>query len=394
MDSGSGDATVTETDAAVADVFFVDTAVLDGNIDDAGRLDLGSLDRSLVDGQGADHELRDRDVAGADAGTDAGLSADAAQRDAGATAQPGFAQPPLSQDASPAWTYVRSHVPFISGLVVSMGEVSPAVINRYFDDFGATAVHTWQDGLGTPVSSWQQQSSVPFVSWTQGNGHSSSNNLDLGGMANTPGRIGYQVGDEPRDQAAFDAMRTGLDVIRRDDPDALVIFNWTYLSDNLLPGFFATSAQDWGVDIFSYDTYSTSRNVYERYAQFAAACRQYDMPCWRYLDSYWDSNHDDDLTEVDMCWDAMTGLVYGYSGHTWFIYQISSAHDGLHSVFFDNNSTWDASPTPKFAWAAAINRDLRVLGESFNQRIPLDARFAYHWPSVPEIGVPFARRMP
>jgi hypothetical protein len=305
--------------------------------------------------------------------------------------QPGFSQAPLPDGIARGWEYIRTNPPFISGLIPTMGNVTPAVIDRYFNEFDATAVHLWNDGLAGPVNSWRQNGDVPFVSWLNNDGTPHANHEPLGGMpANIPGRIGYQVGDEPPNQEVFNELAEGVQVVHDLDPDALLIMNWTYMAEDLLPSFWETAALDWDVDIFSYDAYSTSRNTYANYDKFSKACRQYDLPCWRYLDSYWEPNgHENDLAFDDMRWDAMTGLVFGYVGHTWFIYQIGQAH-GLHSALFDQVSTWDANPTEKFHWAAQVNRELFVLGETMGQLKSLDARLGYHWPSVPEWGIPLA----
>jgi len=382
------DAGHTLDDASAVDATAADLSGVDLTRPDSGGVDAGAA----ADSGSSDLAQPDLGQTTPDSGAgDDSSVADAAPQDATVPPQPGFAQAPLGTSLSRAWVYVLTHEPFISGLTVTMGEVTPAVIDRYFDDFNATAVHTWADGLGVPINSWRQQGDVPYVSWITDVGLSTSNSLELGGMpADVPGRIGYQIGDEPRDQAEFDVYWTGVQVAQQQDPNALVILNWSYHAEDLLPGFFQTAAETWNVDIFSYDTYSTSRDVYERYDQFSKVCRQYDMPCWRYLDSYWDGSHDDDLAEIDMRWDAFAGLVFGYSGHTWFLYQVAAGSNGLHSNLFDVNNDWDALPTEKFAWAARINRDLRFLGETTNQLKPLDARFAYHWPTIPDWGIAIA----
>ncbi|MBW2523756.1 MAG: hypothetical protein JRI23_06255 [Deltaproteobacteria bacterium] len=46
---------------------------------------------------------------------------------------------------------------------------------------------------------------------------------------------------------------------------------------------------------------------------------QYDKAQWRYLKSYSGPTNIQWPTENDMRWDAMVGLVHGYTGHTWFL---------------------------------------------------------------------------
>lgn len=65
----------------------------------------------------------------------------------------GGAEPPRSEssDLSRGLTWVRSNPMFITGLSVSVPEPSPAQVREYFDDFNASAVHLWSNGLPNQI---------------------------------------------------------------------------------------------------------------------------------------------------------------------------------------------------------------------------------------------------
>ena len=96
--------------------------------------------------------------------------------------------------------WVRDNPMFISGLTVSMGEPPADFVFTYFDDFHATATHLWLDGLPWEVDAWAAagHADFRFVSWVLNDGTSVADAELLGGYpADAPGRIGFQIGDEP-----------------------------------------------------------------------------------------------------------------------------------------------------------------------------------------------------
>ena len=75
-----------------------------------------------------------------------------------------------------------------------------------------------------------------------------------------------------------------------------------------------------------------------------------------------------------MRWDVMKGLVYGYTGHTWFLYQVHPAH-GLTSSFFSSWGSWDAATQAQFDIASDLNHELVIIGRSIALLTSTDVRF-------------------
>ena len=273
---------------------------------------------------------------------------------------------------------------FVSALTVSMGPPPAAFVNAYYDDFHANATHLWQDGLPNEVNGWAApgRSDFRFLSWVDRNGRSNDGGQIAGGYAGSPaGRIGYQIGDEPGlgcddAQCALDdlyEMEAGLNAVRAHDPDALIFVNF-YMSD-YIDDLLAYYTQHVDGDLIQYDRYSRDKGAYEALEIFRRAGRDSQRPYWRYLRSF---VYQDSLNEVstpnDMRWDAMAGLVYGYTGHTWFIYTIDHNTE-IEPVLFDAENDFNANPTNLWHTAAQINVELRHLGRAITQLTSTDVRY-------------------
>ena len=125
--------------------------------------------------------------------------------------------------------WVRTHPMMIAGLVVSMDSPPGSEVERFYQDFGANTVQFWADALPTEVDSWASVGHPDFawVAWIDASGISYGNNQALGGVGADPaGRVGYQVGDEPRTLDELEGIQQGIDTVRAEDPDALVIVNF------------------------------------------------------------------------------------------------------------------------------------------------------------------------
>jgi len=264
--------------------------------------------------------------------------------------------------------WIRSNPMFVSGLVVSMQAPNATIVDEYFDDFGATALHTWDQGLPNRVQGWRAagHSDFSFLSWVQDDGTSRDGGLVVGGVPPDQGdRIGYQVGDEPRNMVDLLAIEQGVGAVRSADPDALVVVNFgnpeqgTDLIDLL---DYAAGTMD--IDVISYDWYGYDYSTtYERLAIHRQVALDHGLPYWRYLSSYQDLGASDWPEESDMRWNAMSGVVYGYTGHTWFVYQSAAPPHQVVSALFDQPGTWTSAANQRFAIASELNAELRVLGE-------------------------------
>ena len=108
---------------------------------------------------------------------------------------------------------------------------------------------------------------------------------------------------------------------------------------------------------------------------------KYKRPYWRYINCYLSSTSSKDaISESDARWDAFGGLVYGYTGHTWFLYQVSPAHNLLPALFTAPGS-YAAKKTALFAVVAQINTELLHLGRAITQLTSTGVRY------TPSIGL-------
>ncbi|MCP4625527.1 MAG: hypothetical protein GY850_18730, partial [bacterium] len=279
--------------------------------------------------------------------------------------------------------WVRNNPMFISGLTVSMGEPPVDFVDAYFDDFHATAAHLWADGLPLEADAWAaaEHPDFRFVSWLNNHGDSMENGELLGGYTpNAAGRIGYQIGDEPglycNDlQCAMNniqEMEVGLDAVRVHDPEALIYLNFLLgiYSEELLEYY----CEEMDGDIISYDHYSPKNSTYEALEIFRSAGLRHNKPYWRYLRSFYYQNDPDSISESDMRWNAFSGLVYGYTGHTWFIYNIDPNNE-LDPALFSLEDDFLSPTTNLWTIAAQINKEMQNLGRSITQLTSTDVRY-------------------
>ncbi|MEA3502610.1 MAG: hypothetical protein U9R47_07530 [Actinomycetota bacterium] len=290
-----------------------------------------------------------------------------------------------------AW--VRSNPMLITSLSASMGTPPPGIVADYFGPFGATAKMLWQDGPAE-VPGWQPGGSPnPFISWLRSDGTSSvwdpflsafeSTGETLGGLSpDRPGRIGFQIGDEPGTITALDQIQAGIETVRAYDPDALVYVN---LSVNITD---ANAVLDhWqnnvDADVLMMSDYFFNALHYSALETMRTRALAKGVPFWKYLNAYIGAESDRVLlhTESDLRWQAMVGLVYGYTGFSWFLYQAAdgaqhpSATQYGGSVLFDEVGTWNANQTSLWGIVSDINEELANLGRAMTQLRSTDVRF-------------------
>ncbi len=148
------------------------------------------------------------------------------------------------------------------------------------------------------------------------------------------------------------------------DPAPLRVFNFTYQADEI-DAFLEEACTAGTTDIFSYDRYSYSNSQFTTMLKFRAAAQRCGIPYWRYLFAFLpDGSRDEVPSASDLRWDAFSGLLAGYTGHTWFLYNVEGDDEGIPTVFFDTANRWDATITEAFGHAAAINRELVAYGRA------------------------------
>ena len=99
------------------------------------------------------------------------------------------------------------------------------------------------------------------------------------------------------------------------------------------------------VTIAQFARYAREKGAYESLEIFRDAGLDSQRPYWRYLRAFvYQDGGSEASTPNDMLWDAMAGLVYGYTGHTWFIYTIDINNE-IDPVLFDAENDFNANPT-------------------------------------------------
>jgi hypothetical protein len=235
-------------------------------------------------------------------------------------------------------------------------------------------VHTWATGLPGEIGAWQAaRPGVRWVSWVDQTGNSLANGSLLGGTDGgmMTGRIGYQVGDEPATQHDYDQITSAIAAIRMADPNALTIVNYTGSPD---PSFLDQHATVAKADIYSFDNYTRHKDAYASLSAIRAAGIKHGLPYWRYMRAYTDKSGSPSVDDSDCRWDAFSGLVYGFTGHTWFVYQSQSNPDFTQALFTSAGS-FAAAKTSTFAIVAQIDRELANLGRAITQLTSTDVRY-------------------
>lgn len=371
----SGDAGVLGDSGAIE----VDSGELDGGAPvDAAPPDLGSTDLRVDDG-------------GVDGGppADAGAPPDLGPAPDGGQALPDSGPLPRGLD------WVRTNPTFVSGLVVAMGPPPAEFVRAYYQDFHATAAHLWATGMPAEATAWGAVGPPGgrFVSWLDSDGNSAANpaaGVLGGGPAAMPGRIGYQVGDEPglacdgNLQCAIDdlnRMGAGLDAVRAADPNALIFLNFADLdvTPALLNAYAALDA-----DVVSYDAYHRGAQAYEALEMVRAAGLAQGRPYWRYMRSFGYDSGSAGVTASDARWDAYSGLLYGYTGHSWFLYTINASAE-LNPLLFTAENDFNAARTPLYDQVAAVNQVLNRLGPIVTQLTSTGVRYR---PALPLLQPP------
>lgn len=309
-----------------------------------------------------------------------GALADAPPADAHTTTDAPGADAPNDQCPAPAsltrgLAWVRDHPMMIAGLSVAMGAPSTAAVDAYFDDFHASAVHTWESGLPAEIAGWgaAQRADFRYVSWVHLDGTSVANNMLLGGAAPLTGRIGYQLGDEPQDQASFNAIAAGAAAVKAADPDGLRIIN---LNDSNAANSLRTqAAQHADFDVLSYDHYTWGTGAHGGLASTRSAALAAGKPYWRYMKAFYYKDDQPEGAESDLRWDAFVGAVYGFTGYTWFVYSIEANNQDLAPLLYTAGGDFAGAKTAQWAQAATINQQLARLGKTLVRLRSTDVRY-------------------
>ncbi len=265
-------------------------------------------------------------------------------------------------------TWVRNNPLFVSGLTTSMPAPTAGQKSTYFDDFNANAAHIWLDGLPSKTLAWSSEGANRFLSWTRNDG-TAFNGQVIGGIpANTPGRIGFQIGDEPRDMETLLELEQGFDNVRAVDPDALLILNFSFSADDI-EGFLTYYGTQIDGDIFSYDRYSRSNRTLVSLESIRSAALSYDKPYWTWLRSYRGPG-ESNSSASDMRWNVYSHVLYGFTGFSWFLYLIDAAQgDGAieGGSLFASDGSYQAAKTSAFDVAADLNAELVNIGPVITQ---------------------------
>lgn len=263
----------------------------------------------------------------------------------------------------------------ISGLSVFMGPPSAAAVTEYFDVFHATAAHVWENGLPTEIAGFAAANhpSFRYISWVHKDGKSVENDQVIGGAPSLPGRIGYQIGDEPQNQESLDEILAGALLVKAADPAGLRIVNLNDSDAAKTLRVPSISAPD--IDILSYDHYTWATSAMNGLMATRAAALSAGKPYWRYLRSFHYKSDEPAGTAEDLRWDALVGAVFGFTGTSWFLYTIDANNQDLAPLLFTVGGDYAATKTPLYQAAASINQELVHIGRSLVLLQSTDVRY-------------------
>lgn len=272
-------------------------------------------------------------------------------------------------------TWVRTHPMMISAISVAMGEPDTAAVAAYFTGFHANTVHVWENGLPAEIAGWSAagQPGFRYLSWVDVDGTSVANRQVLGGAAPLPGRIGYQIGDEPTDAASLAAIAAGAAAVKAADPDGLRIINLN--SSDGANQLRTQAVQLADIDVLSYDHYTWGTGAHAGLAATRAAALAAGKPYWRYMKSYYDKTGTPAGDESDLRWDAFVGAVYGFTGYTWFVYSVEAASTTLAPLLFTVGGDFVAPHTAAYDQVATINAQLAQLGRALVRLHSVDVSY-------------------
>ncbi len=300
--------------------------------------------------------------------------------------------------SSRARNWLRVHPMPITSLVATVPNPPKAVVDRYLEQFGANAVHQWKDGP-PQVEAWlKHRRGTGYITWLENNGNSAAWNgsqfVDtgqlMGGLPGAnPGRIGYQVGDEPDSVDLVNQIISGINRVRARDPEALLFTNLSYWVPD--PNGMDTAGRNAIIqayvnanegDLVSTGDYNLDIAHYTVLQTFRKAGLAKGVPYWEYLNAYIGQETEclPSHTRSDLLWQAMAGLAFGYSGHHWFLYQAAaegheSATNWGGSILNQPTGTWSSTPTSRHQIVSDVNKRLANLGKAVTRLTSTDVRF-------------------
>ena len=278
----------------------------------------------------------------------------------GATAQP--------DNRGLNWT--RSNPMYVSSLVVTVTNPTTDWMDAYFDDFNASTLLLWRASVDRELQDWlARDPSTSYVAWVEPDGTIRPRSDVVATCMANPGCIGFQIGDEPNGRRELETIAAGIEAIHALDPDALAIVNvlgreplFRHARAAAMADVLSTTNY-YGDDFFSWRVRSRARE----------AALAYGVPYWTYLDNGGDPG--------DLVWRAMSSLAVGYTGISWFLYQLPASGGGHELArsylnFFDEAGALDSPTTENFAAAAVVNAWLSVLGRAFTQLTSTEVLYA------------------
>jgi hypothetical protein len=355
-----------------------DHAAEDGNHDDGDQVtEDGSHDDGDQVTEDGNHD--DGDNGDPDHPEDSGPPPDCAPLDDTDSPQP----------STRGLSWVRQNKLYLTGYNVSMGIPAPDVAREYFDDFGATAAHFAATGLPHEVEGWREATGdgYRFASGLNADGTSMINNEIIGGAPpGQPGRIGYYISDEPGMPNAppWSEFRQGIQAVRAADPEGLIIVNFNTIPDESeVESYIEEFTTSLDGDVISCDIYARS-DLWDEYPWIALFRRkglEANRPYWAYLNAFSDTVDMDFWSESDMRFEAFLYLLHGYSGFSWFVYQVFDG-TSIFPAFFEAANDFYAPKTPRYYFASQINTELLNLGRSTTQLTSTDVRYLTTTPMI------------
>lgn len=251
----------------------------------------------------------------------------------------------------------------VSGWVEQMKGPSPAQVDQFFDHFAASAVALGPEAIPDIETAWAsaEHPSYGFLLRT----HPDGTVEDASGQPwqngwSRPGRIGYQIGPTLEPGDSVDTVLDAASAVRQADGQGLIVASVSEdaAADRALLERLSAAGD---IDVLSLGLVDRA----EPYAQLAAvrgAAVTTGKPYWRDIDAWRGTEDARPPSRSDMRFDAFVGLLYGFTGHSWSVYQTASLAPS--SQLFVESGSFAADTTLQYDIAAELNRQLAIVNRT------------------------------
>lgn len=273
--------------------------------------------------------------------------------------------------------WVRSHPIHIAGTVDATGFTAEDV-TTYADFWNASGADVYPTGADH-ITNWFEPNGLPWTLWISPGKEGPDGvfqQSEVGVPAHLPGRIGYQIGGEPRTQTETDEVIATAAALKAYDPNGLV---YVGLNSDPTNAMVNQMLSDPNLDALIGHRYDSDNGTYADLQRYRAFGLAHNKPYFRFVRSHkirpTEFREPYDLSNSDLRFKTFSALTYGYTGIVWFFYNLEERHL-LDPQLFSTTETYDLAlrKTPQFEFTAGLNKELANVGNMITQLRSTDVR--------------------